>query len=75
MQAHIPPPGSIERRSMERRSVAHSPIGIVGAALCAHGKPASNASDQRAVWVALCLRVLTESHRSPTARHRASRMQ
>jgi hypothetical protein len=75
MQARIPPREWIERRSVERCVVAHSHIGIVGAALCAYGKPASSAFDQRAVLVALYLRVLTKPHRSRAARSCASQMQ
>jgi hypothetical protein len=68
MQARIPPRGGIDRRSVERRSFAYSPIGIVGAALCAFGKPASGTFDQRAGWVALHLQVLAKRHRRRTAR-------
>jgi hypothetical protein len=70
MQERVLPRGWIERRTIERRSDADTPICVLGAALCAYGKPTSSTFAQRGVWVALGLRVLTKPNRSRTARSR-----
>jgi hypothetical protein len=72
MQERVLPRGWIERRSVERRCDADIPIRILGAALCAYGRPAASAVAQRGIWMALDLRVLTKSNRSRKVRSRQS---
>jgi hypothetical protein len=64
MQERALPRGWIERRSVERRCDADTPIRILGAALCAYGQPTASLFAQRGIWMALGLRVLTKTNRS-----------
>jgi hypothetical protein len=70
MHERVPPRGWIERRSIERHSAADTPLRVVGAALCAYGKPTSVVFDQRGIWAALALGVLSKPNRSRTSRSR-----
>jgi hypothetical protein len=72
MQERVLPRGWIERRTVERRCDADTQIRILGAALCAYGKPSAFALDQRGLLVALDLRVLTKLNRTRTERSRKS---
>jgi hypothetical protein len=64
MQERVPPRGWIERRIIERRCDADTPICILGAALAGYGKPTSNSFELRGIWIALALRVLAKPNRS-----------
>jgi hypothetical protein len=70
MQEPVLPRGWIERRRVERRSDADTPIRVLGAALCAYGQPTASAFAQRGIWMALSLRVLTKPNRSRKVRSR-----
>jgi hypothetical protein len=64
MQERAFPRGWIERRSVERRCDADTPIRILGAALCAYGQPTASIFARRGIWMALGQRVLTKPNRS-----------
>ncbi|TFW27960.1 hypothetical protein [Massilia horti] len=70
MQERVPPRGWIERRSTERRCAADIPLRILGAALCVYGNPTSPTYEQRGLWLALSLRVLTKPNRSRASHSR-----
>lgn len=70
MHERVPPRGWIERRSIERHSPADTPLRVIGAVLCAYGKPTSFVFSQRGSWAALALGVLSKPNRSRTARIR-----
>lgn len=70
MQERVLPRGWVERRNVERYSEADTPVRIIGAALCAYGNPTATVFDQRGVWAALALRVLTKPNRSRSVRTR-----
>lgn len=73
MHERVPPRGWIERRSIERLSAADTPLGIIGAALCAQGAPTSPVFAQRGIWAALALGVLSKPNRSKASRNRKTR--
>jgi hypothetical protein len=66
MHERTPPRGWIVRRSIERHSVADTPLRVIGVALCAYGKPTSAVFAQRGIWAALALGVLTKRQQSRT---------
>lgn len=70
MHERTPPRGWIERRSIERHSASDTPLWVIGAALCAYGKPTSVVFAQRGIWAALALGVLTKPNRSKASRRR-----
>jgi hypothetical protein len=70
MQERAFPRGWIERRSVERRCDADTPICTLGVALCAYGQPTASFFAQRGIWMALDLRVLTKPNRSRKVRSR-----
>lgn len=70
MHERVPPRGWVERRSIERHYAADTPPRVIGAALCAYGKPTSVVFAQRGIWAALQLGVLSKPNCSRTARIR-----
>jgi hypothetical protein len=70
MHERVLPHGWIERRSIERHSVADTPLRIIGTALYAYGKPTSVVFDQRSIWAAMVLGVLFKPNRSRATRIR-----
>jgi hypothetical protein len=70
MHERVPPRGWIERDSIERHSAADTPVRVIGAALCAYGKPTSVVFAQRGICAAMALGVLTKPNRSRASRSR-----